>query len=436
MKLTHLITISLIICLFGTNRAQDVWLSISDVGAERIRIAVMPFFPRVESPTEEDLEMGRKISEIIYDDLAFSPFFTLLESQFFPQTIQDEDDIAPFQWVSMGIQAIVLGSFKVSGAKLKVDARLFSVSSSKRMYRRKLEEKPAQLRRIAHAISDDVVKALTGEEGIAQTQIAFISNRTGHKELYICDYDGYYSNRITYTNSLIFTPDWSPDGFQVSFTSYSSGNANLYAYDILSREQTILSDLPGLNVAGAWSPDGRRLAFVSTRDGNSEIYVMDVRTKSLKRITFNDAIDTSPSWSPNGRNIAFCSDRSGTPQIYIMDEEGGNVHRLTFEGSFNDQPSWSPRGDIIAFASRTRGQFDIAIIDPTGGNLTYLTSIGNNEHPDWAPDGYHIVFCSDRLGRYQLYAMLWDGTQIRRITNSISDNISPAWSSRYRWDFD
>ncbi len=83
-----------------------------------------------------------------------------------------------------------------------------------------------------------------------------------------------------------------------------------------------------------------------------------------------------------------------------------------------------------------RGEFDIAVIDITGENLTYLTAIGNNEHPDWAPDGYHLVFCSDRIGLFQIYEMLWDGTQIRRITNSISDNIAPSWSPRFEWNFD
>ncbi len=430
---------SIIICyaiIIGFSNAQDVWLSISNAGAEKIRIAVVPFVPRVENPTADDIGIGEKIAEVITSDLTFSPFFTVLDTEYFPQRITSEKDINPFQWMSIGVQAIIIGSFKISGANLKVDARLYSVSSSKRMYRRKLTEKPQQIRRIAHAISDDVVKALTGEEGIAQTRIAFISSRTGHKEIYICDYDGFYVNRLTYNNSISFTPDWSPDGFSISYTSLTDDNANLYVFNLDKEQNSVLANYKGLNVSASWSPDGRKVAFVSTKDGNSEIYVMDVRTKSIRRLTFNNAIDTSPCWSPNGRNIAFCSDRSGSPQIYIMDDEGANVRRLTFEGNFNDQPSWSPRGDVIAFASRARGQFDIAIIDVTGEHLTYLTSIANNEHPDWAPDGYHIVFCSDRLGRYQLYEMLWDGTRLRRITNSIADNESPVWSPRYKWRFE
>ena len=438
MRIIDCLAISFIIAFFafGQGLPGDVTLKISDGGAQRIRIAVLPFVPRTENPTPDEIGIGKKIAETISADLAFSPFFTVLDSEYFPQTVIEESDINPFQWVSAGIQAIVFGSFKLSDGKLKIDARLFSVVSAKRMYRRKLAENQEQLRRIAHAISDDVVKALTGEEGVAQTRIAFISKRTGNKELYLCDYDGFAVQRITYKKSLSFTPDWSPDGQKLTFTCYDRGNSVLFLYEIMKNKFDILSGFQGLNMSASWSPDGRKVAFVMTKDGNSEIYIMDVRTKSLERLTHNYAIDTSPCWSPNGLNIAFCSDRSGSPQIYIMDSEGANVRRLSFEGTFNDQPSWSPRGDRIAFASRTQGHFDIAVIDVTGENLTYLTSIGNNEHPDWAPDGYHIVFCSDRIGTYQIYEMLWDGTQMRRISNSPSDNISPSWSPRYKWNFD
>ncbi len=424
----------LIFC-FAFAFAQDVHLKITDAGTERIRIAVVPFVPRGAEPTPDEVGIGEKLAEVVANDLAFSPFLTVLDSQFFPQRVREEDDINPFQWLGAGVQAIVLGSFKLSDEVLKVDARLYSVVSAKRIYRRRISADPAQLRRVAHAIADDVVKALTGEEGIAQTQIAFISNRTGHKEVYVCDYDGFAPRRITNLASVAFTPDWSPDGFKLTFTCFRESHAVLYLYDLMKSQLEVLSEYPGLNLAASWSPDGRKVALVLSKDGNAEIYVMDVRTRSLTRLTHNYAIDNSPCWSPNGRYIAFVSDRSGTPQIYIMDEEGANVRRLTFEGNFNDQPSWSPRGDKIVFASRKRGQFDIAVIDVTGENLVYLTAIGNNEHPDWAPDGYHIVFCSDRLGSYQLYEMLWDGTQLRRITNTVGDNVSPSWSPRYRWSF-
>ncbi len=423
---------AVIICYISILLPQEVHLKITDRGTERIRIAIMPFV--LDSTSQAiDTDLGNNIAQIITDDLAFSTFFTVLNFDFFPTIVRSESEIIKVDWLNSGVQAIVLGNFKKIGVELQIEARLFSVGANRSIYKRNIRGSPDDLRHMVHSISDDIVKALTGEKGIAQTKIAFISKRTGNKELYTCDYDGYNISQISSGGHISLTPDWSPDLSSLTFTSFRFGNPDLFIYNFETGKTEIFSRFNGLNAAAAYSPDGRKIAIALSKDGNSEIYIIDTRTKSLKRLTHNYNIETSPSWSPDGHYLAFTSDRSGTPQVYIMDEDGANVRRLTFEGDYNDQPSWSPRGDKIAYASRTRGQFDIAVIDVSGENITYLTSIGNNEDPDWAPDGYHIVFSSDRLGAYQLYEMLYDGSQIRRITNSVSDNVSPAWSPLFKW---
>jgi TolB protein len=190
-----------------------------------------------------------------------------------------------------------------------------------------------------------------------------------------------------------------------------------------------------LNVQAKWSPDGQKVVFTLTKDGNSEIYIVDVRSGTMERLTHHWSIDTNPCFSPNGNEIAFTSDRTGNPQIYIMDVTGANVRRVTFNGRYNDLCAWSPKGDKIAISTRVDGLFQIATIDPTGDNMAILTSVGSNESPDWSPDGYHIVFSSNRRGDSQIYQMNWDGTDIRKITNSTGKNTTPTWSPKYDWNF-
>ena len=423
--------ILLIVTIFSISFSQEVHLKITDRSSEKIRVAVMPF---VEDPSSMgDLASADSIDDIISADLDFSPFFTVLEPEFFPKIVTDEKDIMQSDWLTSGVQTIVFGTYGLAEGEACIYLKLYSVPNGKVIYKKTYCGLPENLRRIAHAASDDIVRKITGEKGIAQTKIAFISSRSGNKEIYVCDYDGYNLTKLTSHKSIILSPDWSPDGTALTFTSFLKGQPQLYIYEFAKGRARLLSGFRGLNTAASWSPDGKKIALVLSKDGNSEIYVMDVKKKKLKRLTKNFYIDTSPTWSPDGHYIAFCSDRSGTPQIYIMDSDGANVRRLTFDGDYNDQPSWSPKGDKIAFASRTRGQFDIAVIDVSGENLVYLTSLGNNEHPDWAPDGYHIVFASDRLGTYQIYEFLWDGTKIRRITNIAANNTSPSWSPRFNW---
>src|SRR6516225_7778328 len=56
----------------------------------------------------------------------------------------------------------------------------------------------ATLRRQAHAFSDDVVMAITGKKGIAQTRIAFkVESSSGNGEIYVSDFDGHNALAVT-----------------------------------------------------------------------------------------------------------------------------------------------------------------------------------------------------------------------------------------------
>ncbi len=76
-----------------------------------------------------------------------------------------------------------------------------------------------------------------------------------------------------------------------------------------------------------------------------------------------------PTWNRDGSQIAFVSDRSGRPMIYKMQANGGNVQRLTFAGDYNATPSWSPTGEKIAFSGWDKGKFDVFIMSPDGTNI-------------------------------------------------------------------
>ena len=423
----------LVICVLPV-LAQDVNLRISDSGSNQLRIAVVAIEAEVYSPENEKLEY--LLSNVMRYDLNFSPFFRSLDTLRFPtKTISEDSDIDYFRWAEIGTQFLVYGKFHEKKGELRIDIEVFSILDSRRIYQNDYKGDPRQARRMVHHIADDIVKLLTGEEGIAQTQIVFVSNRSGDKEIFIADYDGFGTRQITQHKSLSLAPDFSPVGDKILHTSYVAGNPDMYIYDVYKHSIQKVSYYPGLNIQGAFSPDGRKIALELTKDGNSEIYVMDARTGHLERLTHNWSIDTSPTFSPTGDEIAFTSDRSGTQQIYIMDVSGADVRRLTYNGRYNDLADWSPRGDKIVFSHQIGGNFQICVIDVTGDNMYVLTSRGSNESPSWSPDGYHVLFSSNRTGTSQLYVMNWDGTDVRRITNTRADNKTPVWSPRYRWNF-
>ncbi len=427
----------------------DVELGI--VNRTKISIAILSFEPRTGVWLDGMFNFEEELFATIQDDLNFSLFFRVIDTLKMPQRRlsdiettnhdawacigTDDIDINLVEWSNIGTDAILFGTFDIEDDEAKLKIKLVSVAFNKVRLDKEYAGNTAQVRRIAHAVSDDIVKTLTGEEGIFQTLVAFVSDRSGEKEVYLCDYDGHNYSQLTNTGTISLYPAWSPDGLKISYTSYTNSNPCLYMVDWTSSKTDELSDFDGLNAFAAWSPDKRKIAYVLTKDGNSEIYVRDIRSGRLTRLTYSWAIDTSPTWSPTGNQLAFTSDRSGTPQIYIMDATGTNMQRLTYSGSYNDLASWCPRGDLIAFTSRNEGHFDIYTIDITGENLSRLTtSKGNDEKPSWSPDGYHIIFASNRLGSYQLYSISRYGGNLRRITNTLgANNTAPAWSPRMNW---
>ena len=114
-----------------------------------------------------------------------------------------------------------------------------------------------------------------------------------------------------------------------------------------------------------------------------------------------------------------------------MNIEGTDIVRLTTGEGEASNPSWHPEGQHIAFAW-TRGfepgNWNIFLMDVATKTVDQLThGRGRNENPSWAPDGRHLVFASNRNGTMQIYTMLADGTDVRRLTGT-GRNEMPVWS--------
>jgi len=60
-----------------------------------------------------------------------------------------------------------------------------------------------------------------GIAGIAESKIYFVSERTGHKEIWMMDYDGANQQQITHQGSISLSPRVSPDGSRLAFSSIS-----------------------------------------------------------------------------------------------------------------------------------------------------------------------------------------------------------------------
>ncbi|PYT18359.1 MAG: Tol-Pal system beta propeller repeat protein TolB [Acidobacteria bacterium] len=381
-------------------------------------------------------DLAKETRDTLRDDLDFSGYFSIVPEEYHKLVRPDSGGHIPFkEWLGVGAEDLMMGELHLEASNLVCEGRLYDTSDQKVLFGKLYRGEPDLARVIAHRMSNEIVQQHTGQPGIALTRIAFVSQVGKAKEIYVMDYDGARSKRITGNGSINLSPAWSPDGKEIAFVSYRTGTPELM---IISNDGALRAAFPQqgeLNSAPSWSPDGSAVAFSSSRDGNAEIYLLRLSDRSLKRLTNNDGIDTSPTWSPDGRQIAFTSDRAGSPHIYVMAADGGGVHNVTPEVSYCDAASWSPLGDKIAFTARVAGGFDIFVrdvkayeADPRSGPIGRLTENSNiNEWPRWSPDGRHLAFASNRTGNFDIYTMDLDGSHLRRLTHG-GNSYSPAWS--------
>ncbi len=363
-------------------------------------------------------------------DLDYSGLFEIIDNSSYP-AFTGNINMAP--WKTSRAKYIALLKVGATATQVSVEARFYDLQSESLIVGKVYKWDRKFIRQIAHRFGDEILYRLWGVRGIFTSKIAFSSDRTGTREIWLMDYDGYNQKQITVSKQLNLSPDLSPDGKKVVYTTYriaTEGSGQiLVVYSIYDAKKYTFFSKGTLNSAPAWSPDGGRIAFTSNMNGNAEIYVANADGGNARQVTFHRGIDTSPAWNPASGQLAFTSDRSGNPMIYIMNNDGTNERRLTFVGEYNESASWSPNGSKLAYVSRSGNIFDVYVVEMDTGVVKRLTqSERSNENPCWSPDSRHIGFASNRTGKYQIWSMLYDGTKLRQLTRD-GNNTSPSWAA-------
>ena len=333
-------------------------------------------------------------------------------------------------WRGIGADALVRGRLEVTRDRLRAHIKIWDTIRCRMQGKQARKDgDPQQFVLLARALADDIVERFTGRRGVASTQIAFVSDGEGNKEVVVMEADGSNKRRVTRNGAINLFPAWSPDTRSLLYTSFKGGRPDLWMIFRGPRQGAKLLDQPYDKYRGVWAPSDGQLAVVMNLAGNTDIYSVDKRGNVLDRLTNGRSIETSPAWSPDGKQLAFVSDRSGSPQIYVKDLGTRRIRRLTYEGNYNASPAWSPTGEWIVYMARTGSSFDLYLIDPESGYTTPLVlHPRSDEDPAWAPDGRKIVFASTRRGRYDLYRIDLDGGNLVRLTEDFGNCTNPSWS--------
>jgi TolB protein len=419
---------------------SEVGVIIKDVGGAPTRLAVPDFI--AVSPDAETAAIARTIGQVLWNDINFEQEFAMIPRDTYATIPAATSlmDVAFDRWRELGADGVVIGTVQKDTTGIRVQVRLFKVSTHQSAFGKEYSGSAANPRLYAHTISDEIHQQQRALRGVARTKLVFESDRDGErikgtveqrsvKEIYYSDYDGENQKRVTIDRTLNITPTWSPDGRSIAYTSYRRGVPNIFISNIFQGTLEELTKKAESNFLPQWSPDGTHLCFMSNRDGNPEIYVANRDGSNVRRLTNHPMGDTTCTWSPSGTQIAFISDRTGAPQVYVIGADGLGLQKLPISESYCDRPTWSPAPyNEIAFASRSGPGFDIKVYDVATKSVHALTfGEGSNESPSWAANGRHLAFASNRAGKYQVFTVGRDGKNVRQITRS-GTNTKPDWS--------
>ncbi len=273
--------------------------------------------------------------------------------------------------------------------------------------------------------ADDIVLAITGKPGTASSRIAFVSNASGTKQIYVCEPDGGGLYRVTSHAFGAVSPALAPDGSLLAYTSYDNGFPAVMVVDLGGGMSQQLASTPGMNSGVAFAPEERRAAVTLSFLGNPEIFVLDLGSNRAICVTESQGVPSSPTWHPKGRLLMYASDEGdgdGT-QLYTVELGSEAPARRWSSGTPEAfDPEWSPDGQTIAFTARISGDWAIALKPYEGGRLTVLQR-GGAQHPTWSPDGRSVAYVQNG----QLWVHDVTTGKRRSILRGLGQISEPRW---------
>jgi Tol biopolymer transport system component len=237
--------------------------------------------------------------------------------------------------------------------------------------------------------------------------------------------------------------DWSPHGQRLAFWGeQKGGHRDIWTVAADGRSEPVtVTDDAFIDWNPVWSADGKYLYFLSNRGGEMNLWrvAIDESTGGVR-----DAPEPATLPSNNCQHISFA--RNGSGLVYGQSTRNENVLQIGFDpsrgevigtASFLTQGlkryaffSLAPDEQSFVYLARGEPQQDLFTADRAGTPLHRLTDDAAQDIvPRWSPDGRWIAFLSDRSGKYEIWKVRPDGSELSQMTHEPDrEVIAPVWS--------
>lgn len=149
-------------------------------------------------------------------------------------------------------------------------------------------------------------------------------------------------------------PRISPNGQQLAFVSEREGHPQIWLATAEGKNSKKLTSFPDLDIVDfSWSPNGKKLVANLRADGKVYHYIVDIETQNLSLLSTDSMITTNLSWSQQQQwMIADCLVKK-VWQICRIPSEGGKPEILTTAGGVT--PYMPNQSDFIYFSRAGNG---------------------------------------------------------------------------------
>ena len=277
--------------------------------------------------------------------------------------------------------------------------------------------------------------------------VAFVSGRDGHGQIYTMDTNGDSQTNISNTTRTDHYPDLSPNGDKIVFSSFRDAGENIFIMDLEGQNIQQVTTGTGQRIQPRWAQNDLIAFAYPAHTTNTQIWTVKPDGTDLQQVTNpgpGESDGSGHDFYNGGERIVFSRYDQTTQRrdLYHVSSNGSGIQQLTATADISEVlPVISHDGQLLAFRAYFHGTHQETIRILNVADWTQVDEITlpapadkNISGLDFSADDqrlYISIESADVPGsliniKQEIFSIKTDGTDLVRLTNNTDSDTSPV----------